>query len=150
MKSAKLFGPFLIVYYSLKNQPRQLPWLPWLPWWWWRPCSRIRDVEAFWYKTEIKNIYFLTLCLILWFTMTLHFWYLKLINSLIFFLRLEADLFWSYFIMQGICNKFIEMRISVGCMVWPWLHLLQHWTFVKYWWDMGNYLGGKCISRYQV
>ena len=29
LKSAKLFGPFLIVYYSLKNQPRQLPWLPW-------------------------------------------------------------------------------------------------------------------------
>ena len=28
-KSAKLFGPFLIVCYSLNNQPRQLPWLPW-------------------------------------------------------------------------------------------------------------------------
>ena len=25
----------------------------------------------------------------------------------------------SYVIMQGICNKFIEMKISVGCMVWP-------------------------------
>ena len=41
-KSDKLFGPFLIVYYSLKNQPRQLPWLPW---WWWRP----------WY---LLNLYF--------------------------------------------------------------------------------------------
>ena len=31
------------------------------------PCglgSRIRDVEAFWYKTEIKIIYFVPLCLI--------------------------------------------------------------------------------------
>ena len=32
-----------------------------------KPCglgSRIRDVEAFWYKTEIKMIYFVPLCLI--------------------------------------------------------------------------------------
>ena len=32
-----------------------------------KPCglgSRIRDVEAFWYKTEIKIIYFVPLCLI--------------------------------------------------------------------------------------
>ena len=26
--------------------------------------SRIRDVDAFWYKTEIKIIYFVQLCLI--------------------------------------------------------------------------------------
>ena len=30
-----------------------------------RACSRIRNVEAFWYKTEIKIIYFVPLCLIL-------------------------------------------------------------------------------------
>ena len=32
-----------------------------------KPCGlgpRIRDVEAFWYKTEIKIIYFVQLCLI--------------------------------------------------------------------------------------
>ena len=32
-----------------------------------KPCrlgSRIRDAETFWYKTEIKIIYFVTLCLI--------------------------------------------------------------------------------------
>ena len=31
-----------------------------------------------------------------------------------FFLR-----FRSYDPTQGICNKFIEMKISVECMVWP-------------------------------
>ena len=32
-----------------------------------KPCGlgpRIRDVEAFWYKTEIKIVYFVPLCLI--------------------------------------------------------------------------------------
>ena len=28
-------------------------------------CSRIRDVEAFWYKTEIKIIYFVPMCFIM-------------------------------------------------------------------------------------
>ena len=51
-----------------------------------KPCrlvSRIRDVEAFWYKTEIKIVYFVSLCLIVsgleivWFTLTLNFWCLK-------------------------------------------------------------------------
>ena len=61
-----------------------------------KPCglgSRIRDVEAFWYKTKIKIIYFLRLCVIVWFTLTLNFWYVKLKNGLIFFLWLEADFF---------------------------------------------------------
>ena len=53
-----------------------------------------------------------------------------------FFLRLEADFFWSYVIMQDVCNKFIEINFCLGCMVWPWLHLFQHWTFAKYWWDV--------------
>ena len=39
--------------------------------------SRIRDVEAFWYKTEIKIIYFVRLCVLVWFTLTLNFWYVK-------------------------------------------------------------------------
>ena len=41
-----------------------------------KPCgqgSRIRDVEAFWYKAEIRIIYFVPLCLIVWFTLTLDF-----------------------------------------------------------------------------
>ena len=53
-----------------------------------KPCglgSRIRDVEAFWNKTEIKIIYFVRLCVIVWFTLTLNFWYVKLKNGLIFF-----------------------------------------------------------------
>ena len=49
---------------------------------------RIQDVEAFWYKTEIKIIYFVLQCLIVsivsvcqWFTLTLNFWYLKNIKN---------------------------------------------------------------------
>ena len=54
-----------------------------------KPCglgSRIRDVKAFWYKTVI--IYFVRwcwLCVIVWFTLTLNFLYLKLKNGLVFF-----------------------------------------------------------------
>ena len=40
-----------------------------------------------------------------------------------------------YVIMQGICNKFVEINFCAGCLVWQWLRLLQDWTFVKYWWD---------------
>ena len=40
------------------------------------------DVESFWFKIEI--IYFVWLCVIVWFTLTQNFWYLKLINNLIF------------------------------------------------------------------
>ena len=57
-------------------------------------------------------------------------------NGLIYFSEDGGWFFWSYVITQGICNKFIEMKISVGGMVWPWLCLFQHWTFVKYWWDV--------------
>jgi hypothetical protein len=41
-----------------------------------KPCGlgpTIRDVEAFWYKMEIKIIYFVPLCLMLWFTLILNF-----------------------------------------------------------------------------
>ena len=48
------------------------------------------------------------LCAIVWFTLTLNFWYSKLKKRPHFFLR-----FRSYVTMQGICNKFIEMKISV-------------------------------------
>ena len=37
----------------------------------------IRDMEAFWNKTEIKIIYFVPLCVIVWLTLTLTFFYLK-------------------------------------------------------------------------
>ena len=81
---------------------------------------RIRDVEAFWYKTEIKIIYFVPLCLIM-FDRTAYpdprvliFKTRKTTSFL--FLRLDA-VFLYYVITQGICNKFIEMKISVECMV---------------------------------
>ena len=54
---------------------------------------RIRDVEAFWYKTEIKIIYFVSLCLILRFTLTLNVWYIETKKRSHFFLRLEANFF---------------------------------------------------------
>ena len=49
------------------------------------PDGLVLEFEAFWYKTEIKMIYFVPLCLILWFTLTLNFCYSKQKNSLIFF-----------------------------------------------------------------
>ena len=103
--------------------------------------SRIRDVEAFWYKTEIKIIYFVQLCLIALIVCDSivypgpKYLIFKTKNRLIYFSEEGGWFFWSYVITQGICNKFIEMKISVRCMVWPWSCLLQHWTFVKYWWD---------------
>ena len=42
-----------------------------------------------------------------------------------FFWRMEADFFWSYVIMKDICNKFIELKFSIGCMVWPWCRIFQ-------------------------
>ena len=44
-------------------------------------------------------------------------------NSNFFFLRLKAGFFfffWAHVITQGICNKFIGSKFSVGCMVWSW------------------------------
>jgi hypothetical protein len=52
-----------------------------------------------------------------------NFGYLKLKNNLIFFS--EADFFWFYVITRDICNKFIEIKFYVECMVWPWCSLLQ-------------------------
>ena len=49
-----------------------------------------------------------------------------------FFLRLEVDFFWSYVITQNICNKFIEIKFSVGCIVWAWCWLWQHPNYT-YW-----------------
>ena len=54
----------------------------------------------------------------------------------IFFSEARRWFFWSYVITQEICNKFIEINFCFGCMVWSWLHLFQHWTFFKYWWDI--------------
>ena len=33
------------------------------------------------------------------------------------------------------------MKISVGCIVWSWLRMLQDWTFVKFWWDYLDIVG---------
>ena len=40
--------------------------------------SRIRDVEGVWCKTEIKIIHIVPFCVIVCFTQTLNFWYVKL------------------------------------------------------------------------
>ena len=58
--------------------------------------SRIRDMEAFWYKTEIKIIYFVPLCLIVFNFMVYpdpKFLIFKTKKRPHFFLRLEADFF---------------------------------------------------------
>ena len=44
-------------------------------------------------------------------------------NNLIFLSEARGRFFWSYVIMQGISNKFIEIHFCVGCMVRPCLHL---------------------------
>jgi hypothetical protein len=88
------------------------------------PCglgSRIRDVEAFWYKTEIKIIYFVQLCLIACDCKI--YPDPKLKTASFIFLRMEADFFCSYVITQGSCNKFIEVNFCVGCMIWRPNHL---------------------------
>ena len=106
-----------------------------------KPCGlgpRTRNVEAFWYKPEIKIIYFVPLCFIVFDFMVYldpKFLILKTKNQPRFFSEVRNWFFLFYVITQGICNKFIEINISVGCMVWPWMRLLQDWTFVKYWWD---------------
>ena len=81
---------------------------------------RIRDVETFWYKIEIKIIYFVPLCWIVLDCMVYpdrKFLISKTKKRPSFFQRLEADFFWSYVIMQDICNKFIEMKISVWTLL---------------------------------
>ena len=99
--------------------------------------SRIRDLKAFWYKTEI--IYFVWLCwlcVIVWFTLTLNFWYLKLKNGLIFFWGWRL-IFLSYVIMQDICIKFIEINFCFGCMVWPWFFgcsKIEHLSILMRYW----------------
>ena len=37
----------------------------------------------------------------------------------------------DHVITHDICNNFIEIKFSVGCMVCPWLHLFQHQLPVK-------------------
>jgi hypothetical protein len=96
-----------------------------------KPCglvSRIRDVEAFWYKTEIKIIYFVPLCLILLVVSDcIHsfFKYQKLrvvLNhchqtqsktkkTASFFLRLEADFFFGFKTFPDMLLNFCKSRI---------------------------------------
>ena len=40
----------------------------------------------------------------------------------------EAKNKYAYVIRQKICNKFIEVKFSVGCMVWVPNRLFQDWT----------------------
>ena len=86
---------------------------------------RIWDVEAFWYKTEIKIVYFVLLCLIIWHTLTLSFLYLKLKKHLVFFSGVRGhstttwtefdhlELFWSYVIskIEHVSNIAMMLRI---------------------------------------
>ena len=39
---------------------------------------------------------------------------------------------YAYVTTQDICNKFIEVKFSVGCMVWVQNHLFQDWTSLDY------------------
>ena len=89
--------------------------------WSWQTCS--------WYGLNlILNISIRGLRL------SLNLVYLKL-NKASFFSEVGGSFFWFYVITQGICNKFIKVKFCVGCMIsWP-NSLLQHWTFVEYWWD---------------
>ena len=61
---------------------------------------------------------------IIWFTLTQNFWYLKSNKLPIFFWDWRL-FFWSYVVMQDICNKFIELNFYVGCMVSQLNCLLQ-------------------------
>ena len=100
----------------------------------------------FWYKTEIKIIYFVPSCLIV-LIVSVCMLYLDpkfLISKIDQKLNIKnlgwgyiplkkkkkvrvnhqsknwgqrLILFWSYVITQGICNKFIEINFCVGCMV---------------------------------
>ena len=92
-------------------------------------------VEAIWYKTEIKIIYFVRLCLIVLIVCDFmvypdsKLFISKTLKSQkkILFLINDADFFlffWSYFTNQDICNKFIEINFCVGRL-----------TYVRYWWD---------------
>ena len=90
-----------------------------------RPCglgSRIRDVEAFWYKTEIKIIYFVQLCLIALIVCDCMVYPDP--KFLIFKTKKHPQFFyeaggWFFFdlnvIMQDICNKFIEINFCLWC-----------------------------------
>ena len=43
----------------------------------------------------------------------------------------EVKIDHAHIITQDICNKFIVITFSVGCMVCPWLRLLHHQLPVK-------------------
>ena len=61
-----------------------------------KPCRlgpRIQDFDTEQKSNSFNLCHCVWLCLIVWFTLTLNFWYLKLKKHLIFFLRLEAVFF---------------------------------------------------------
>ena len=89
-----------------------------------KPCgrgSRIWDVEAFWHKREIKIINFVLLWVLVWFTLALNFWYLKLKGGL-----RGMRMIFLIACYQNNCKKFIEIKSYGGCMVWAWWWLFQH------------------------
>ena len=86
--------------------------------------SRIRDVEAFWYETEIKIIYFLQLRLIAMIVSNCiiypnpKFLISKTKKKVHLFFWEWRLIYLSYLIMHSIFNKFIKVNFCVGCMVW--------------------------------
>ena len=71
----------------------------------------MKNVEAFWNKTELKIIYFVPMCFIVFDHMVYpdpKFLILKTKKQPNFFLRLEA-----VFLILCIWNKIIEMKISL-------------------------------------
>ena len=91
--------------------------------------SRIRDVKAFSYKSEIFYIIG-RYCMVYPQPKFLIFKTKK--TSSFFYLRPETD-FFGPIRLQDFCNKFIKINCFLGFMVWQWLGLFKHWTFVKYW-----------------
>ena len=69
-------------------------------------------------------------------------------TSSFFFWDRRLIFFWILCYQQDIFNKLIEINFCLGCMVWPWLRLLHHWSFVKYWWDGGymQYFQKICLT----
>ena len=74
----------------------------------------------------------------------LHFWLQLLVQSpLVWILSSTIFLIPCYLSRKAFeIAKFVEINFCVGCMDWPWLHLLKEWTFVKYWWDKSNLYPG--------
>ena len=74
------------------------------------------------------------LCVIVWFTLNLNFWYLNL--------KLPPLFFWGWrliFLILCYHAKHLQQihcsKLCAEYMVWLPNRHWQDWTFVKYWWD---------------